>query len=319
MKKKSKIIYNPVAGSKRRILNTNDITLEVIKEITNQYQLNADFYPTKRQKDAIRLASDAKSEGYKLVIAAGGDGTIGEVANGLVGSDIPLGIIPIGTVMNVARMLSIPQDIEKAVELIKIGRVRKIDVGAVITLGGKRLEGEYYFLESAGIGLEAQIQERILELEKGRLKGFSGLLRTFFEFFGYKSIIKIDEVKIETRAPVVTVSNGPYTGAALNISPKAKLNDHKLTVSVFNMSKAELIAYFFKILYLKKAKSKKVEVYQAKHVQIKTRFPRAVHADARIYGITPVEFKIIPNALNVISGFPKKGESALNKRTYLDP
>lgn len=319
--RKAKVIFNPKAGSKRRLLSKarGQTTLEEIKELLAQYQIEADFFPTKRAGHATQLACQAIKEKYNLVLVAGGDGTVGEVANGLIGTDLPLGILPLGSFMNVARMLSIPQDLEKAVELIKIGRIRKIDVGCVTRMNGEVLDRPHYFIESCGLGLEAQLQEHVLRWEKGDLKAIFKMIKTLFDYYGHKVQIILDEKKeIVTRATLVTISNGPYSGAALPLAPAAKLNDHRLTVSLFKMSKFELLRYLVNAIWRGKTWSPKIVTFQARRVKIISKTPRLVHADARVFGITPVTFSVLPNALSVITGFPKPGTSSLVKRTYLD-
>jgi diacylglycerol kinase (ATP) len=317
-----KLIYNPHAGTKRRILpnpHKDQTSLEDIKELLEQYEFQVDLAPTKAPSHATTLAKEAINEGYKVVVAAGGDGTVGEVANGLVNSDVTLGIIPLGSFMNVAKMLSLPLEIEKAVQLLKIGLIRKIDVGSVTRIGGEKLDQPYYFLESAGLGLEAQLHEYIVEWEKGNPGAFFKVIKSFFDYYGHRALIHVDNQKVETKATLVTVSNGPYTGANLPLAPQAKLNDHKLSVRIFRMTKIELVKYFLRAIRIGKTYNPKITTLQGKKVRIETRTPRLVHADARLFGKTPVEFNIVPNALNVITGFPKKGESSLVKRTYLEP
>lgn len=317
-----KLIYNPNAGKKRRILHHTETTLEEIKEVLRQYQILADFVPTKYEGHATILAKKSIEEGYRMVIAAGGDGTIGEVANGLIGSDVTLGILPLGTFMNISRMLSVPSDLEKAVALIKIGRTRKIDVGMVVRIGGEKLSEPHYFLENAGLGMEAQLHEDFYRVEHYGIKEIFKIFGTVFDFYGHKARIELDnKTVIETRAPAITISNGPFTGAALPIAPKARLNDHRLTVSIYKMGKWGLIRHFLDLMRWKtKGIYSRVDTYKAKKVKIVTKVPRLVHADARLFDTTPVEFRIFPNALNVISGFPKAVElKSLEKRTYLDP
>ncbi len=314
------LIYNPHAGAKRKLIPSRvpPVTLEDIKDHLAQYQIPVDYHPTKYAGHATLLAKEL-SKDYPIILAAGGDGTVGEVANGLVNTDTTLGIIPLGSFMNVAKMLSIPTEIEKAVALIKIGRTRKIDMGCVTQMDGKALPSPYYFLESAGIGMEAQIHEYILQLEKGDKSALIRMVKTVLEYYSRKTTLVLDQKVIETKAIMIAVSNGPYTGANLAIAPKAKLNDHLLTVTQFKMTKWEFFNYFFKLIRAKRRYSPKVSTSQAKEVEIKTTSPRSVHADARIFGQTPVKFTIAPSVLNVITGFPKTDEpSSLLKRTYLD-
>jgi diacylglycerol kinase (ATP) len=321
---KAKFIFNPHAGTKRKLLpNPNSATtsLEDIKDLLKKYQIPVDYCPTKAPGHATELSKSAQKEGYKLVLVAGGDGTVGEAVNGLVGSDIPLGIIPLGSFMNIARMLSIPLDIEKAVMLVKIGRSRKIDVGSVTQLSGEKLSEPYYFLESCGLGIEAELHQYFLDLERGNYKAIFKTFKTLFAYYGYPAKLTLDNEKVETRAILINVANGPYSGAALKLAPKAKLNDHKLTITQLKLSKIELFKYLFRLATgRKKGYYHKAIINQAKKVKIETRVARPVHADARLYGVTPVEFKIVPNALNIISGFPEsKSETSLIKRTLLDP
>lgn len=319
---KAKFIFNPHAGKKRNffsIFRGKMTALEDIKQLLDQYQIPVDYFPTKAPGHATQLAKDAVKEGYHMVIVAGGDGTVGEVANGLVNTDIILGILPLGSFMNIARMMSIPFDLEKAVTLIKIGRSRKIDVGCVTTLGGEKLDKPYYFIESVGMGLEAQLHRHVLDMERGDYKAFFAILKSFFDYYNHRAKITLDHEVIQTRATLVTVSNGPYSGAAIPLAPQAKLNDHRLTVRLFRMEKWELFKYFIRLITFGHARSAKVISYQTKEVKIETHTPRMVHADARLYGETPIKCSILPNALNIITGFPKKDDPhTLIKRTYLD-
>jgi diacylglycerol kinase (ATP) len=318
--KKAKFIFNPRAGAKRRLnpLQTR-VTLEDIKDLLDQYQIPVDYAPTQYARHAIKLAKDSIKEGYDLVIAAGGDGTVGEVINGLVGSDVSLGILPLGTVMNNARMLAIPLEIEKAVQLIKIRRERKIDVAVITKLDGEKLSKPYCFTEQAGLGLDAIIHQYTSTMFDDKLYGnVFRIVRALFGKYDHKAKITVDGEVTETRAILVTISNGPLGGPALTLAPEAKLNDHKLTVTLFNLTKYELARHLFRLFAGKKPKFKHIKTLQGAKIKIETEVPKMVHADARLFGDTPVEFKVIPNALKVITGFPEKHTSSFNKRTYLD-
>lgn len=315
------LIYNPNAGSKRKIISKQeDISFEDIKSLLDKYQIPVKFLPTKYAGHATELAKQYSKSDYKGILVAGGDGTVGEVANGMVGSDLPLGILPLGSVMNVARMLNIPFDLEKAVMLLKIGRTRKIDLGMVTLLDGEKMSKPYYFIESAGIGFEAQVHEEVLKIEKGNLKSFFRVFKIMLDYYEYPGIITIDDKVIKTRALVIIVSNGPLASVAVPLAPDSKLNDHHLTVSLFKMSKLEFISYFIRIIGKRKIiNSSKVETFTGKKIKIETNIERVVHADARLYGKTPVEFSANPSALTVVTGFPTTEDVSLVKRTILDP
>jgi len=315
-----KLIYNPYSGRKWWAAKKSQVSLEDIKDLLTRYQISFDEFPTQSKTHAFELGKNSSKEGYKTVLVAGGDGTVGEVANSLVNSDITLGILPLGSYMNIAKMLSIPRDLEQAVQLIKIGRKRKIDVGSIVSVNGEKLSKPTYFIESIGMGLEAELHQHITAVEKGDYSALGNILKTFFYYYGYPVTIIIDDTPITTRATLVSIANGPYTGASFVIAPDAKLNDHRLTVSLFSMTKFELFRYFYHILPIGKTEKRKIKMFQGKTVEIKTRSPRLVHADARLFGTTPIQCSIVPNALEVITGFPtSSAESSLVKRTFLDP
>ncbi len=322
VKKKSssiaaRLIFNPNAGKKRN-LGQAGTNLEEITALLHQYQIPVDLIPTKKAGDATLLAREAIKLGYKTVLVAGGDGSVGEAANGLAGSNVNLGIIPIGTFMNTANMLSIPLDLEKAIELIKIGRTRKIDLGVLENQNKKGVE-KYYFIESAGVGLEAKIHRHVWKLERGRKRAIFGFIRDMFKYHRFSARIELDNNNLEVKTHMITVSNGPLSGASLNIAPDAKLNDHELTVSVYMMNKFEIFNFFARIFKNNKFFHPDVLTFKTKKARIETNPVTRIHADATFYNETPVEFSVLPNGLNVISGFPKDEDQSLIKRTTLDP
>ncbi len=221
--------------------------------------------------------------------------------------------------MNIARMLSIPTDIEKAIMLIKIGRTRKIDVGCITKLDGEKLSESHFFLESAGVGLEAEIQQHILEMERGDKSSVLKIFKKMVNFDSHQIKLVIDNETVNIDATLVSIANGPMTGANLMLAPKAKLNDHRLTVTVYNMSKKELFNYFLKMKTSGKTDLRKLNTYQTKKLRVEAD-NLFIHADARLFGSSPAEFKIIPNALNIITGFPSSQDGeTLVKKTFLDP
>ncbi len=320
-KNTTKLIYNPHAGDKRKLINAKQtVTLEDIKNMLKQYQIPVDYAPTKYAGHATKLARESIKEKYDTVLVAGGDGTAGEAANGLVGSDVKLGIIPMGSFMNIARMLSIPTDIEKAILLIKINRCRKIDVGCVTKLDGEKLSEPYYFIETAGIGLDAEIQRHFKEFEKGNPIALLSIIKTLKNFYSNKIKIIHDDGELEDRVTLVNIANGPYTGAALELAPDAKLNDHLLTIAIYKMAKFDLAKYFFNLVVKGKTDKRKIQLIKTTKAKVISKRELLLHADASLFGTTPAEFKIIPNALQVICGFPESEEdSSLKSRTILDP
>jgi YegS/Rv2252/BmrU family lipid kinase len=312
------VIFNPNAGKKKHPIGGNN-TLDEIKRLMDKYQIPADFFVTKGPGDATKLVREANNKTYEIIVSAGGDGTVSEVASGLIGRDFTLGILPLGTYMNITQMLSIPFDLEKAVMLLKIGRTREIDVGQITMLNGVKPRQSLYFMENSSVGFEAELQEATMLYDKRKFLPLLIKLYRIKDYFQHKVKIIMDDQEVEDKATMVSVSNGQYTGASMKLAPTAKLNDHILNISVFHMSKIELFFYFIKLISHGKSFSSKITRYQSNSVEIRTVHPKPMHADGYIFGQTPVAYKILPSALNVITGFPDLGNKALKKRNQLDP
>jgi diacylglycerol kinase (ATP) len=319
-KAKIKLIYNPIAGTKRSLVPLAQThSLEDILELFEQYDLPVDPFPTKSPAHAIELAKKSEKEGYEIVVAAGGDGTVATVAHGLVGSKVKLAVLPMGTVMNIARMLAVPNNLEMAVAIIKLGRHAKIDLGEITLLNGKKPKNPSYFVEQAGVGFDADYRYYLnLTLEKKDWLAFLNLIKLVLPVLGPRIKVSIDGKIVAEKARMVFVSNGPYSGPALQYSPTAKLNDHVLTTSVFTVSKLGLAKFLVNLFRKKKTKTSKVEIFKSKIVSIDSRDKKLFHADARVFGKTPIEVKITQSALNVIIGFPKPGTSSFKTKTEID-
>ena len=143
-----KVIVNPASGKKGAI-TTNAAGPDEVRRLLEANGIDADVSETEYPDHATKLAKEAVLDGYDVVIACGGDGTVSEVARALIGSKATLGILPLGSANNVARMMHVPFDLGEAARLLRLGEVRNVDVG--------RCNGEY-FLEIAGVGLDAALR-----------------------------------------------------------------------------------------------------------------------------------------------------------------
>lgn len=308
---KTLAIINPIAGKKRKLALQKPMGREEIEQLLKKYEIEADIVETKKAGDGTKLAQEAVKQKYKLVIACGGDGTVEEMAMGLAGTQTALGIIPLGTFMNMARMLGVPREVEKAIEIIKIGRTRKIDVGKIREIGNYKNKSGSWFFETCGVGLVAEIQERFTQIEKGRLTQVFPMIKAIIDYYTQKIEINIEGKIIRRRASLVEISNGPRAGAVLEIAPDAKLNDHRLTVSIFKMGKWQLLWFFIQLMRGKQKETKEIERMMGKWVEVNTRHTRMIHADDHWFGRTPARIDVVPNGLKVLAGFSEPGEEAI--------
>jgi YegS/Rv2252/BmrU family lipid kinase len=186
-------------------------------------------YLTRDAGHATELAREAVAAGADLVLAVGGDGTVNEVAQGLLGSSAALGIVPVGSGNGLARALRLPLRPELALAALESGARRLMDVGF---LNGRP------FLNVAGAGFDAVVGHSFHERGKrGGRRGFLGYVRLcLLELRQYRSprfTIEVPSERLELGAFVLTFANGPQYGAGAVINPGAKLDDGRLEVVTF--------------------------------------------------------------------------------------
>lgn len=170
------------------------------------------------------LAREAVQNGVHTVVAVGGDGSINEIAQGLVGSNTAMAILPLGSGNGLARALKIPLDINKALQLIVRNKQRPIDVGYA---------NEHLFLSNAGVGFDALIAEQFRHNTKRGLSGYAKLvLRSFSSYDPAAYDIDIDGKTIQTKAFLLTVANGNQFGYEFKLAPKASVFDGQLDLCV---------------------------------------------------------------------------------------
>jgi diacylglycerol kinase (ATP) len=257
--------------------------------------------PTERVGHATDLARQAAAEGCELVIAAGGDGTVNEVARGLANTETVMGLMPLGSIMNVARTLWVPRDLGDAAHTIAEGKVLAMDMGRV---------GARFFLEAAGVGLDAGLLGYFQRLEHGA--SALGVLRAGLRFLRQlgspRIVIEYEGRRLETRAPMVSVANGPYVGAAYAIAPRARIDDGLLDVVVFRYTSIPRILFHLALIAGGRplpppAEARTMRVQSLRATRVSGR-PLPVHADGDAIGVTPAHFEIAPAALRVIVGPP---------------
>ena len=289
------IIANPHAGQKAG-LRTNAYTPEHLRTLLDRHGTEAELWLTERAEHATELARQAASEGRPLVVAAGGDGTVTEVAAGLIGSPTKLGVLPLGSIMNLARMLGVPRDLEAAAAAIREGYTVRIDAGRATTAVGQRL-----FLEAAGIGVSAALFAYTNQLDSGNWRSLRPMLRFLLRYYPRRMSVSVDGQVQRVRATMATIANGPLLGAAFEVAPEARLDDHQFTVRIFSaVSKRDLASQVWAILRHGVASQPGILSRRGRVVEVHARRPLMVHADSHPLGTTPARFELLPAALEVV-------------------
>ncbi len=299
---RAKLIANPGAGDASKATSR----IEQVTRYLLDYGLKVDVALAHPTKEAIPMARKAVKDGYDVVIAMGGDGTLAAVIRGIAGSKVRLGIIGAGTENDIARSLGIPEDLKEACALIASGHTRKLDLGRIST---KKKKNFYFFMLTA-IGLTATIFPMIKEVPEGKFSGIAGAVRTFLNFESKPTVfLTLDgESKIEVETMLVTVVNTPLTGAKNLVAPDASMEDGLLDIAVYpDFSKAELLSYFVKSANERSTPDGAIQRYRARKIKVKTSPKLDVAAEGIILGKGTARIKVLPRALRVIAPEPGAG------------
>ena len=285
------IICNPNAGNMGGI-PTNRTTPEAVREALARHGVHGNFALSTSTAQARAHARTARATGCDLVIAAGGDGTVGTIAAELLGSEVALGILPLGSVMNIARSLALPRDLDAAAAIIAGGGTRRIDVGE--TAGRP-------FFEVGSVGINAAIFREAQRVDRGDWLGLLASVWVALRYNPARMRLYLDDRIVRTRALMVTISNGPYTGLGFTVAPQAHLDDGLFDVQLFQgFSRWELLRHFTAIAFGKRRYSPKIRSFRSSHVRVTSVRPLPCRADATDLGQTPVTFRTRPGMLRVV-------------------
>jgi len=255
--------------------------------------------------DARRLAAEAVGEGFETIVAAGGDGTLNEVLNGL--GDAPegfararLGILPLGTVNVFARELALPMRLEAAWQSIRAGRETRIDLPAV----EHRISGAAalrYFAQLAGAGLDARAIELVHWPLKKKIGPLAYVLAGLKALAGPQSQITVAGGGRTATGELVLIGNGRLYGGDYPIFPQANLRDGLLVVCLFpRVNWLTLARCAPALLRRKKLPASVALTFQAESLTLASPSPTPLEADGELIGSLPAAFSLRRGSLRVI-------------------
>jgi diacylglycerol kinase (ATP) len=244
---------------------------------------------------AEQLAGNAAVEGYRRIVAAGGDGTINEIVNGIAGHNVALGVLPLGTMNVFATELGLPaNDLAACWKIIERNHTHRVDLPRA---------NRKHFVQLAGVGLDAQAVKETS--------------RSFKRNFGPLSYL-ISAVQIATRTPpvlriesddavtgegsFVLVGNGRLYGGRFPFFKQAVMDDGLLDVIVFKrLNYLDIIRYLQDVVFTPQISSPEVEYFQTKSLRVSSEESVPVEIDGELTGNCPVEFKIRAGGLRVLT------------------
>jgi len=283
------IIGNPKAGRNRR-----EERLKRCAELLASGGLDVEVWPTERPQHATELASLA---GARLVIAAGGDGTINEVVNGLA-KDATLGILPLGTANVLARELGLPLKAEAACERILMGKESRIDVGVATNQEGVQRR----FTCMAGMGFDAHVISQVTPRLKRSLKGLAFALAAFRVYLeGDLPALHVVHEDVTHVTQFAIVANGHYYGGDFRSAEAASLADGKLEVVLVDRISKVLRPDVLARILAKKPLDRSMRSFSARELRAKSPGAQVpVQLDGEAWSRLPMSFRVEPAALKVI-------------------
>ena len=256
-----------------------------------------ELHYTNEPLEATDVAKWGIEAGFQRIVAMGGDGTVNEVANGLLGRDAVLSVIPAGTGNDFVRMLGIPADPFDALDLLSSGGERTMDLG--------RVNDERCFVNGMGIGIDAQVARDVLQMQ--RLRGgaayVTAAVKEVFRFDAFPVTIESTDWRIDLTSLSIGVSNGRFAGGGFKLAPEASVEDGMIDISVIeDYSIVERLVRLPQVRAGKHLKWRKVHYRQVPEATISSSKKLIAHMDGEPYRLPSDAFvvSVLPDALRVI-------------------
>ncbi len=291
---KTRIICNPGAG------NVED--LDVLRQQLARFPA-ADVHFSQGSGDAVRLAREAIEAGCETVIAAGGDGTLNEVINGIAehASEVTVGLIPLGTGNDFARMLTLPSSVDDCVDILSAGAVRPIDLVRVTS------DQVRYFVNVSAAGFSGTVNEKMtpeIKQSWGPLAYLRCAAEALPELKAYATEITLDDATTTSFDLYnVVIANGRYVAGGTAIAPAAEIDDGLLDIVLIPQSEAgQLAVVAAQIALGNHLESENVIFRRAAKIAVRSEPGMWFNVDGELVGNEPAVFQILPRALRFLVG-----------------
>jgi YegS/Rv2252/BmrU family lipid kinase len=288
-KKTILFIINPISG-----IRNKENTEQLIREKTDAAMFDFSIVFTTGPGHGTQLAKEAVASGTDIVVAVGGDGTVNEIGQVLVGTSTALGIIPLGSGNGLARHLKIPLKPDKAIGIINQFKIRKIDTA---TLNGQ------VFLSMAGVGYDAFVARKFADApRRGFFTYFRIVSNEYSSYRPKKYILEVDGKILTRRALSISFANSNQFGNNTSIDPDAKIDDGLIDLCIVRKIPLMLIPFYVPMLFTKTFhKTHYIEIIRAKKAVVSRKKGKSVHIDGDPLETGKIlEMKVNPLSLNII-------------------
>ena len=302
------VIINPNAGKRKGLRDWSQIAGWL-----NHFKFNYHPVFTEFPRHAIDLTRDHIEKGYTRVIAVGGDGTMNEVVNGIFQqqrfktTEISLGMITVGTGNDWGRMFGIPKDYKEAIQVLLKNKTFIQDAGMVEYKMNTASENRY-FVNIAGLGFDAEVVRKTNRLkEKGKGGPLLYLINIFSSLVNYKfvnAVISVDGTDIENEILSINVGICKYNGGGMLTVPGAIPDDGLFDLTVINrMSRPDILLSLRRLYDGTINKHPRVDSFTGKSIRVESDDRIMLETDGESLGHTPLEFRIIPKSVKIITDY----------------
>jgi YegS/Rv2252/BmrU family lipid kinase len=250
--------------------------------------------------------AQAVADGAERVVAVGGDGTLNEVANGVLalpGERPELAVIPFGTGMDFARSHGIPRKLEAAIDVARDGRTATIDAGRVSFKAWDGSDAEAYFANIASAGMSGAVARQANQTSKalgGRISFFAALVRVFARWQNTQLEVDAGGERRSGKMTNLIVANGRYQGGGMLMAPEALPDDGLFDVLVIgDITKRDFVLNVAKIYRGTHLSHPKIELLRSASVSVDAEVPVPIELDGEQPGTTPARFEVVPAALRL--------------------
>jgi diacylglycerol kinase (ATP) len=280
------VILNPAARGART---------QRLRKQAEHLARGAILCPTTQAGEAESLARHAVTEGFKRIVAAGGDGTINEIVNGIAGHNVTLGLLPLGTMNVFATELGLPvNDLGDCWKIIERNRTHRVDLPRA---------NRKHFVQLAGVGLDAQAVKETSDAFKRSFGPLSYLISAVQIASRTPPVLRIEsEDAVTGEGSFVLVGNGRLYGGRFPFFKQAVMDDGLLDVIVFKrLGYVDIIRYLQDVVFTPQISSPEVDYFQTKHLRVTSDESVPVEIDGELVGSCPVEFRIRAGGLRVLT------------------
>lgn len=270
-----------------------------------------EFFITKSAKSAEELSEKIVRSNTDYLIAVGGDGTIHEAINGIMKvpknerENLIVGLLPLGSGNDFARTLNLTSKISDLYHLISNDKIIDLDIGKIFHKDLKGKEATSYFVNIAGVGLDAEVAKRVNEGNKTygpNFAFFSATLKSFIKYKKKKLKVTSENYFYEGDVLLITFANAKYFGSGLGISPHAKVNDGKISITlVGEVSLFDYLKNFFNLRKCEKINHPKVNYFDVEKIKVESEDECFIEADGEFIGKTPLEVEMLKHEIKFLS------------------